>query len=121
MGEYPELVDVSPGWGAYEGCSDEADRLQIENQIFWGASALGLNGFDLLEEYKRRPDRVLGIMRMGEGHVGADPNTSRLMVRHTGGEGSFVHRVGALGAGNDITIRECTLAQAKELARALPG
>ncbi|EOD36711.1 hypothetical protein EMIHUDRAFT_200874 [Emiliania huxleyi CCMP1516] len=63
-GEYPELAEsTSARWGKHKGTEEDVTRVMTENQIFWGASRVGRNGFDLLEDYKRHPDRVLNFLR----------------------------------------------------------
>ena len=63
-GEYPELAEsTSARWGKHKGTEEDVTRVMRENQIFWGASRVGRNGFDLLEDYKRHPDRVLNFLR----------------------------------------------------------
>jgi len=59
---YPDLVEEWPGWGRYEGSAEDVSRLQIENQIFWGADQAGYNGFELLEQYKVRPAWVIRVL-----------------------------------------------------------
>ena len=63
---YPQLVENWPGWGNYsesEAAEAAIAQVDVENKIFWGAAEVGLNGFDLLHEYKRRPEQVLSRLR----------------------------------------------------------
>mmetsp|Transcript_34556 Transcript_34556/g.101474 ORF Transcript_34556/g.101474 Transcript_34556/m.101474 type:complete len:95 (-) Transcript_34556:72-356(-) len=63
VGQGGIFVGVATKKVIHKGTEEDVTRVMTENQIFWGASRVGRNGFDLLEDYKRHPDRVLNFLR----------------------------------------------------------